>query len=58
MAVGVDATKAAAVLGITLSKLDVTDDDSIVKIGDNANDLVVFSDLLLYLSSGAKFGGK
>ncbi|KAH7310920.1 hypothetical protein B0I35DRAFT_439890 [Stachybotrys elegans] len=68
MDVGVDVTKAAAVLRIELNKLDVTD---IVKIAgklaeqkalenaaDGARGLVVFSDLKLYLSSGAKFMGE
>ncbi|KAM0514405.1 hypothetical protein ACHAPE_006698 [Trichoderma viride] len=68
MDVGVDVTKAAAVLRIELNELDVTD---IVKIAgklaeqkalenaaDGARGLVIFSDLKLYLSSGAKFMGE
>lgn len=68
MDVGVDVTQAAAVLRIELNKLDVTDivkiaskiadDRALENAADGARGLLVFSDLKLYLSSGAKFMGE
>ena len=68
MDVGVDITKASAVLQIELSKLDIIDIVRIAGVLSQSKDLenitagaegvIVFSDLRLYLSSGAKFMGE
>ena len=65
---GVDVTKPAAVLRIELNKLDLADiikiagrlanEKSLEAAGDNSRGLIVFSDMKLYLSSGAKFMGE
>ncbi|GAP86904.1 hypothetical protein SAMD00023353_2400470 [Rosellinia necatrix] len=68
MNVGVDVTKAAGVLNVEIAKLDIADivkiagillDDAVLaQEADQAKGLVVFSDLKLYLSSGATFMGE
>lgn len=68
MDVGVDITKSAAVLQIELDKLDVIDIAGIASIlvqskelenmAAGAEGVVTFSDLKLYLSSGARFMGQ
>ncbi|KAL3247338.1 hypothetical protein ABHI18_012444 [Aspergillus niger] len=66
--VGVDVTKAAAVLRTNASKLDVSDivmiasilcqSEKLAKIADQITGVVVFSDLGIYFSSGATFLGE
>lgn len=68
MDVGVDVTKAAAVLHIEVAKLDVShiimiasklnQNEDLALIATETEDLVLFSDLKLYLSSGATFIGE
>ncbi|KAI1451228.1 hypothetical protein F4805DRAFT_464043 [Annulohypoxylon moriforme] len=67
MDVGVDVTKAAAVLRAEIAKLDVSDiatiagkliqDEDLAPIATRIKDIILFSDFKLYLSSGATFMG-